>query len=151
MVLRPNGKETVARFDIHNQQQWHELAWKSQFNARVLSQNLQISTRQLRRYTEKVFGMSTQRWLNTQRMEAAAAMLRERRSAKFVAFELGFKQLAHFSREFKTHHGLSPRGFLTRTDLEVRNSFSADNEPAYRKPLLGASSSFAPMVPNRQT
>lgn len=114
----------MARFDIQNQWQWHKLARQARYNARALSKQLQISTRQLRRYTEQIFGMSTQRWLNAARLETAADLLRETRSPKRVAFELGFKQLAHFSREFKTHYGLSPREFLDRSDSQYRRSIA---------------------------
>jgi AraC-like DNA-binding protein len=117
-----NGKANVARFDIHNRSQWWELAWQGQFNARKLSANLQISTRQLRRYTGEVFGMSAQRWLNLRRLEIASEMIRKTRSVKAVAFELGFKQPAHFSREFKLHYGITPRDFLARSDLQNRNA-----------------------------
>jgi AraC family transcriptional activator of pobA len=112
----------VARFDIHDKRKWHELAWHAQFNARILSKNLQISTRQLRRYTDQVFGMSAQEWLNEQRLQTAAGMLRKHRSAKYVALELGFKQLAHFSREFKLFHGVSPRHFLDWSDSQYRST-----------------------------
>lgn len=110
----------MARFDIHNHWQWHELARQARYNARVLSEQLQLSTRQLRRYTERIFGMSAQRWLNNARLETAAGLLRETRSPKHVAFELGFKQLAHFSREFKLHHGLAPREFIEWSDSQHR-------------------------------
>ncbi|MGZ4961803.1 MAG: helix-turn-helix transcriptional regulator [Limisphaerales bacterium] len=112
----------MARFDIHNKWLWQELARQARFNAQALSQNLQISSRQLRRYTEQVFGTSAQRWLNERRLEAAAELLRTTRSAKYVALELGFKQLAHFSREFKTHHGMAPRDFLRWSDLQLRGA-----------------------------
>jgi AraC-like DNA-binding protein len=39
-------------------------------------------------------------------------MLKRFQSVKTVAFRLGFKQVSHFSREFKLQYGVSPTDFL---------------------------------------
>jgi AraC-like DNA-binding protein len=65
-----------------------------------------------------VFGRSAQEWLDELRLSAAAPLLRKRRSVKWVAYNLGFKQVSHFSREFKRHYGLSPTGYLAWTDRQ---------------------------------
>jgi AraC-like DNA-binding protein len=50
--------------------------------------------------------------LNEQRLVQAAKLLKRFRSVKTVAFRLGFKQVSHFSREFKLQYGISPTDFL---------------------------------------
>lgn len=95
---------------------WLEMAQKSAYQAAMLAKELRVSQRQLRRYTHASFGRSPQNWLNEQRLIQAAEMLKNMRTAKAVAFQLGFKQLSHFSREFKLHYGVSPTSFLAWSD-----------------------------------
>jgi AraC-like DNA-binding protein len=114
----------MARVNISDVIRWRELAGQSGFNASVLAQLLNISTRQLRRYTLRLFGQSAQRWLDTQRLERAAMLVKQIRIIKVVAHDLQYKQVSHFSREFKIYHGLSPRQYLDRCDQES----AADNK-----------------------
>jgi AraC-like DNA-binding protein len=39
-------------------------------------------------------------------------LLKKQRPVKIVALDLGFKQLSHFSREFKRRYGLSPTAYV---------------------------------------
>ncbi|HXR46659.1 MAG TPA: helix-turn-helix transcriptional regulator [Candidatus Limnocylindrales bacterium] len=95
-----------------NFQQWLEMAQKSNYSATLLSKKLKVSPRQLRRFTHVDFGRSPQNWLNEQRLVRAGKMLKRLRSVKAVAFQLGFKQVSHFSREFKLQYGVAPTAFL---------------------------------------
>lgn len=102
----------MARFDIYRADEWVDNARRSGYKLVRMSKTVGISERQLRRYTKKLFGCSPHHLLKVQRLIAAKRMLRERRSVKSVCFLLGFKQPSHFSRDFKTYHGLSPTAFL---------------------------------------
>jgi transcriptional regulator GlxA family with amidase domain len=95
---------------------WPELAQKSTYQATRLAKELQVSQRQLRRYTHALFGRSPQDWLNEQRLLQAGKMMKKMRIAKAVAFRLGFKQVSHFSRAFKLHYGVCPTKFLDWSD-----------------------------------
>jgi AraC family chitin signaling transcriptional activator len=101
---------------LSNVTEWSKLAEKSAYQAATLANELHISQRHLRRYTHKIFGRSPQNWLNEQRLVKAAEMLKRMRAAKAVAFQLGFKQPSHFSREFKLHYGVSPAKYLVWSD-----------------------------------
>lgn len=92
------------------------MAEKSSYSAPAISKKLQISPRQLRRYAQASLGRSPQDWLNEQRLTRAGQMLKKVRMVKTVAFQLGFKQVSHFSREFKLQYGVSPTGFLVWID-----------------------------------
>ncbi len=108
---------TVARIIYPDQAtEWSQMAKKSAYRAAMLAKELHVSQRQLRRYTRNIFGRSPQNWLNEQRLVHAAEMLKRTRTAKAVAFQLGFKQPSHFSREFKRHYGVSPTRFLVWSD-----------------------------------
>lgn len=102
----------MAQRDKNTDAKWVTMARLAGYDATALANKMQISRRQLERYTSALFMQSPQRWLNEQRMTDAATMLKKQLRIKNVAFSVGFKQLAHFSREFKNHHGLSPRAFL---------------------------------------
>jgi len=97
---------------LTNIQQWLKMAEESTYSALVMSKNLEVSPRQLRRYTHTRFGRSPQDWLNEQRLIRAGQMLKKVRMVKTVAFQLGFKQVSHFSREFKLRYGVPPTDFL---------------------------------------
>jgi len=92
------------------------MAGKAGFRAARLAAMLNLSRRQLQRLTLKLFGNSPQAWLDQQRMIAAPSALKETRSAKETAFDLGFKQRSHFSLQFKRHYGLWPADFLANPD-----------------------------------
>ena len=84
---------------------WLKWAQESGYDAELLAKRVGVSRWQLQRYTRATFGNSPQRWLNERRLIAAVSLLKELRSVKIVAAELGFKQVSHFSREFKRFHG----------------------------------------------
>jgi AraC-like DNA-binding protein len=104
---------------IRNVTQLLTMARHSGFSARALSKALKISPRQFRRHTHDLFGCSPQAWLNQQRLRLAPDLLKQQRCIKIVAFNLGFKLVSHFSREFKLHYGLCPTSFIDREDHQT--------------------------------
>ena len=106
----------MARVGVYDLGKWVSMAWESGYDSAVLSRKLNVSQRQLQRYTRKLFGRSPQDWLDEQRLGIAAGLILKRRSVKEVAYQLGYKQPSHFSREFKIYYGLSPAQFLAWAD-----------------------------------
>jgi len=90
-------------------------AERSAYRVRGFAKELRISPRQLQRLTRRVFGQSPQEWLDEQRLIMAVPKLKRLRSVKAVSFQLGYKQVSHFSREFKQYHGVCPTTFLAGT------------------------------------
>jgi AraC-like DNA-binding protein len=106
----------MARVDIHDFAGWRKRARNSGYCSKRLARDLEISRRTLARYTQTAFGRSPQEWLDRERLNEARELLKELRCVKQVAFELGFKQISHFSRRFKLLHGLPPTDFLASAD-----------------------------------
>lgn len=101
----------MARKDVHTLEQWTELAKKAKYDPDAIAQLLNVGPRQLRRYTRKILNTTPQRWLDEQRLAHAATMLKSNELVKTIAFDLGFKTVAHFSNKFKARYGVSPKAY----------------------------------------
>lgn len=80
----------------------------------VIAQALGISVR----YLHAIFraeDTSPSRWILSRRVHRAAGVLadpaRADRSVTDIAYAVGFKDASHFTRAFKSHHGVSPRAY----------------------------------------
>src|SRR4051812_23412372 len=118
-VLQDKLKERKGwrRAELQNLLLWLSMARQSGYNANILAELCQRSTRQLDRYCNELFECSTQEWLNQRRCIDASALLRNACSVKEVAFQLGFKQTSHFTRQFKNFYGVTPSEFVELTRL----------------------------------
>lgn len=92
--------------------QWMEKAEKAEYRAARLAKCLNVCRKQLERRTKTHFGQSPQKWLDEQRLNKAVELLKNGQRIKEVLNQLGFKQFSHFSRSFKSQHGLSPKHFV---------------------------------------
>jgi AraC-like DNA-binding protein len=97
---------------LHVNSDWEELAEAANYRAKYLAACRGISLRKLERDFLAQTGKSPQQWLNDLRLRKAPGLIAHGLSMKEVAFRLGFKQLSHFSREFKRFHGVPPTGIF---------------------------------------
>jgi transcriptional regulator GlxA family with amidase domain len=67
--------------------------------------------RTLQRHFRKHYNTTLSNWVRELRLDRARAMLAEAESVKRVAFELGYKQPSHFTRDFRLRFGLPPSAF----------------------------------------
>ena len=87
-------------------------AVSARYDARELARLFEMSPRQLQRKFNRYLKRSPQDWLNEQRVMAARRLLLSGETVKEVAFELGFKQVSHFCRQFKMYHNMTPSEFV---------------------------------------
>jgi len=97
-----------AEGKIEQSQTWELLAFKAAFKPKNLAKLCNVSLRTLQRHFAKHYGMTVIQWLSAVRLREAHARLKSGIRVKEVAYDLGFKQLSHFSREFKKIYGVPP-------------------------------------------
>jgi transcriptional regulator GlxA family with amidase domain len=96
----------------HTTANWESLAGAAHFRAGDLARLVGVSLRTLQRYFRAKYNCTVSDWLRELRLESARARLPTCASVKEVAFDLGYKQPSHFTRDFKTRFGVSPRAFV---------------------------------------
>ena len=93
-------------------EQWEALAQKAHYNANELAKLCGVSPRQLQRHFRRTFRCSPQSWLNERRLGVAQDLLLSGEPVKKVALDLGFKQISHFCRQFKSQNNMTPSEFI---------------------------------------
>ena len=95
-------------------ERWEQLAGTARYDAKELAKLCHLSVRQLERDFRRRLECSPQDWLNEQRIKAAQQLLLSGQPVKVVASELGFKQISHFCRQFKSFNHLTPSQFASQ-------------------------------------
>jgi AraC-like DNA-binding protein len=90
---------------------WDQRVEDAGFSVSILSIRCGVSRRHFLRFIRDSFGVPPHHWMLQIRMQHAAALLRQGFYVKEVSSQLGFKQVAHFCREFKRYYGVSPGHF----------------------------------------
>lgn len=101
-------------------QEWEALAVKAEYRPGDLATLCQISLRTLERHFQKNYGVTVSQWMRELRLGKAYETLSRGKSVKETAYDHGYKQVSHFSREFKNHFGVSPSFLLTRNSAAER-------------------------------
>ncbi|MEK7255821.1 MAG: response regulator, partial [Bacteroidota bacterium] len=80
----------------------------------TLADALAMSRAQFFRQVKKLTGLTPAQYLDEARFRQARSLLElgKARSVKAVAFEVGFRQVEHFSRQFKDRFGKYPSAYL---------------------------------------
>jgi AraC-like DNA-binding protein len=112
IFAQQQAQPPVATFRLikpeHEADSWEKLAFKAQFKAQNLAHLCNVSLRTLQRYFAKNYNCTVTDWLRSIRLDAAYRRLKSGDRVKEVAIDLHYKQLSHFSREFKRQHGIAP-------------------------------------------
>jgi AraC-like DNA-binding protein len=97
---------------------WPSLAGSAGYCSRNLARLCRVSPRQIERYFQLHHGQSPHHWLRELRLRRAVELIREGAEIKYVAQELCYGDVSHFSRDFKEYFGLTP-GAYVRQHLTV--------------------------------
>ena len=97
-----------------NDQTWEQLAVQSSYSPRKLAALCNVSLRTLQRHFATHYQTSLGEWLRAYRLNSARKRVASGESIKAVAYDLGYKQLSHFSKAFKDLHGVPPSALSTQ-------------------------------------
>jgi AraC-like DNA-binding protein len=95
----------------HRCRDWSQLARLSHFSCQRMASRLGISQRQLQRHFQEIYQLELRDWITSVRLGDARHLLGKQRLVKEVAYLLGYKQVSHFSRQFKKMFGIAPEKF----------------------------------------
>jgi AraC-like DNA-binding protein len=96
------------------------------FQVNALARFFGMSRRQLGRHFKAKLCVSPQQWLKEERLQAAQRRLASASSVKEVAYELGFRQVSQFCRDYRKRFGQPPSSELKGNAREQRDACSAD-------------------------
>ena len=110
---QPAPTEIQNNSSLRSSTDWQSLAMTALFKPSAVADLCRVSPRTVQRYFKKSYGCTLGEWMRNYRLEIAYQKLIAGESIKCVAFDLGYKQLSHFSRDFKQRYGCAPK-FLIR-------------------------------------
>jgi AraC-like DNA-binding protein len=123
---------------------WDKLAKEAHFRPSNLARACGVSLRTLQRHFSDKYSLTISSWLTSVRLREAYQRIKSGERVKEVAFDLGYKQLSHFSREFKRFHGVPP-SFLNRrsSSLLEKNHAPGESQPLSKEGIPAHFSGYA--------
>ena len=109
LAARSNGKPGhTPCLEIGSPPSWETLAMGCGYRLPELARLCHVSMRTLQRHFRKHYNTTLSEWVRALRLDRARVMLVDSESVKRVAFDLGYKQPSHFTRDFKDRFGVPP-------------------------------------------
>lgn len=109
-----------------------DLAALARYRVEKLASLCGVTVRRLQRYFTEEEGITPRGWLNEVRQSRGLEQLLLGNSVKATAFELGYQNPCHFSRDFRNFFGVSPSEVLS--GLASRVSHSGSSLPMTKPP-----------------
>ena len=113
--MQTQAAAPVSRMGMHrfgSEVSWEKLAKEAHFRPQALAELCGVSMRTLQRYFRARYNQTVSDWLRELRLNEAHARLKGCDSVKEVAFDLGYRQPSHFTRDFKQRFGVPPRTLM---------------------------------------
>lgn len=107
---------------------WEKRAEEAGYTATKMALKLGVTLRLLESFFRARFGEGPHDWMVRMRMTHAAGLLRAGIPVKIVSSQAGYKQVSHFSREFKRFFGASPVRYV----FAENSAMSVKNRRAFR-------------------
>jgi AraC-like DNA-binding protein len=103
------------RHELEPNDKWAFLAAEANYRPVELARLCGVSLRTLQRHFRNQYKLTIREWIRAIRLQKAYVQLTSGQAVKQVCFDLAYKQVSHFSRDFKSFYGVSP-GLLSSTD-----------------------------------
>jgi AraC-like DNA-binding protein len=103
------------RSRLNSIRDWEGRAAIANYKVGLLAKLTGVSISRLERFFAETVGESPLDWMNRLRQMRGMALLKQGFSVKRTAYELGYRQSSHFSREFKRFHGIPPSEISQRS------------------------------------
>jgi AraC-like DNA-binding protein len=113
------------------------------FRVSEVARYVGVSPRQLRRIFARHVGCSPEGWLREARLQAALRMLPGAVSVKQVAYDLEFRHLTQFCRDFRARFGSTPSDHMQRRSFRSRARPAAPGSALQRKMIGGATGGWS--------
>ena len=107
----------IGRERCQTGENWEQLAKEAHFRPQALAERCGVSMRTLQRHFRARYDQTVSDWLRELRLNQAFNSLKGCESVKEVAFDLGYKQPSHFTRDFKKRFGVPPRAVLVHRSV----------------------------------
>ena len=122
-AARSNGRPGhTPCLEIGSPPSWETLATGCGYRLPELARVCHVSMRTLQRHFRKHYNTTRSEWVRALRLDRARAMLVEAESVKRVAFDLGYKQPSHFTRDFRERFGVPPSAVRWHFSIKLQIS-----------------------------
>ena len=124
-VGRQAWKGLVMQSRLDRISDWERRARQCRYSASKMAQTLGVTLRLVEIFFQERFGCGPHSWMLRVRMTEAAVFLMSGVPVRTVTTKVGYKQVSHFSREFKRFFGMPPARYISGESPDGKGKKSA--------------------------